>query len=238
METVVIPARFNGPPNSGNGGYSCGVVAAHIDGVARVRLHSPPPLDTGLRVERDAAGAVSVYSGDNLVASGRSEALDMAIPASPGLEAARRGRDNFPFLEGHSLPTCFVCGSGRPERDGLELFTGPVDDSGLVACTWSPANITPKVEITASNVPSSNGNRSASASRKSMDGSTCAESMRAAASRRSAMSTPVTRAPAAATLRAVQPVPVATSRTVSPGRGASRCAAWASASDMRKLTES
>ena len=38
---VTIPARYNGPPDSGNGGYSCGVLAAFIDGPARVRLHSP-----------------------------------------------------------------------------------------------------------------------------------------------------------------------------------------------------
>ena len=43
--SVIIPSRFNGPPDSGNGGYSCGVLAAFIDGPARVRLHVPPPLD-------------------------------------------------------------------------------------------------------------------------------------------------------------------------------------------------
>ena len=27
---ITIPARFNGPPASGNGGYSCGLLAAHL----------------------------------------------------------------------------------------------------------------------------------------------------------------------------------------------------------------
>ena len=45
MAVVSIPSRFNGPPLSGNGGYSCGVLAAFIDGPAQVRLHVPPPLD-------------------------------------------------------------------------------------------------------------------------------------------------------------------------------------------------
>ena len=29
-QTVTIPARFNGPPDSGNGGYTAGVLAAAL----------------------------------------------------------------------------------------------------------------------------------------------------------------------------------------------------------------
>ena len=48
-DTLSIPAFFNGPPESGNGGYTCGRVAELVDAeVVEVSLRSPPPLDTAL----------------------------------------------------------------------------------------------------------------------------------------------------------------------------------------------
>ena len=44
LSTIRIERRFRGPPNSGNGGYSAGRLAAFIDGSAAVTLHMPPPL--------------------------------------------------------------------------------------------------------------------------------------------------------------------------------------------------
>src|SRR5438552_14612416 len=44
MRSVVIERRFCGPPNSANGGYVCGLLAAHIDGNAEITLLAPPPL--------------------------------------------------------------------------------------------------------------------------------------------------------------------------------------------------
>ena len=139
MEYLTIPARFNGPPESGNGGYSSGAVAAYIDGVARVRLHAPPPLDVPLSVYRLDAGAVEVRDGERLIASGGPAHLDIELPPAPTLSDARRGRERFPYREDHYFPTCFVCGNGRPAGDGLEIFTGPVDGWELVASTWRPA---------------------------------------------------------------------------------------------------
>ena len=139
MEQIVIPARFNGPPASGNGGYSCGAVARFIDGAARVRLHAPPPLDTALDVESAGDGRVEVRHGETLIASGGPAVLSITPPKPPTLAAAEQGRSTYPYLEEHVFPTCFVCGTGRPEGDGLELFTGPVGDDGLFACSWRPA---------------------------------------------------------------------------------------------------
>ena len=36
-DQVTIPARFNGPPGTANGGYACGLVAAAIGASAGVR---------------------------------------------------------------------------------------------------------------------------------------------------------------------------------------------------------
>lgn len=140
MAVVSIPSRFNGPPLSGNGGYSCGVLAAFIDGPAQVRLHVPPPLDRELRVVEAQDGRVEMYDGETLVGSGAPAREVIEPPSSPSLEQAADASSRYLGRHGHPLGTCFVCGPNRPGHDGLELFTGPVRDWGLLACTWQPAD--------------------------------------------------------------------------------------------------
>ena len=53
VDELVIDPRFNGPAGSANGGYTCGLVADFVDGVAEVTLRRPPPLGRPLVVERD-----------------------------------------------------------------------------------------------------------------------------------------------------------------------------------------
>jgi len=83
MTEIKIPGRFNGPPLSGNGGYSCGVLAAFIDGPSRVRLHVPLPLDRELRVVEAQDGRVEMYDGDTLVGSGVPAQETIEPPAAP-----------------------------------------------------------------------------------------------------------------------------------------------------------
>ena len=40
MPSITIDKRFRGPPNSGNGGYVCGLIADHIDGSAEITLRA------------------------------------------------------------------------------------------------------------------------------------------------------------------------------------------------------
>ncbi len=139
MTAVTVPARFNGPPGSANGGYVCGLVAARIGAAATVRLLAPPPLDTPLEV-REAEGAVRLVHGDVTVAEGRAGAPDLEAPPPPGLEEAQRASQGFTGRdpEQHAFPTCFVCGPLREPGDGLRIFAGPVDGGGQVACAWTP----------------------------------------------------------------------------------------------------
>jgi hypothetical protein len=53
MPTLTVPSRFNGPPTSGQGGYSAGTLAAHLDGPAAVSLRRPVPLDEALEVRAE-----------------------------------------------------------------------------------------------------------------------------------------------------------------------------------------
>src|SRR5690606_541563 len=142
LGTVTIARRSRGPPNSGNGGYSCGRLAAFIDGPAEVTLRKPPPLELEMKVVSED-GEVAMYAGDQLVASARQIepwVLDTAAPAFEEAVAAT-GRTFDPSV--HKLPMCYVCGPDRAPGDGLRIFCGPVDAtdtswSGTVAAPWVP----------------------------------------------------------------------------------------------------
>lgn len=140
-DAIRIPARFNGPDDSGNGGYTCGLVAAAVGtGAAEVSLHAPPPLERPLTVERDSGGAVKVTDGDTLVASGRAAAVSASPPSSITFDrAAAASRAGFDQWSGaHPFPRCVVCGPDRGPGDGMEIFPGPLGDDGSFAATWVP----------------------------------------------------------------------------------------------------
>lgn len=137
-QTITIARRFNGPPNSGNGGYTSGVLAGEIDGPSEVSLRAPPPLDAPLTLARDG-DRVTLHDGATLIAEARPAAFDLAAPPAPTLAQARDAATRYVGLHDHRYPTCFVCGQGRPAKDGLDLFTGKVEGRDMVACTWTPA---------------------------------------------------------------------------------------------------
>src|SRR5918993_4155031 len=95
---VVIDPRFNGPPDSGHGGYSAGRAAALVepasDGAVEVTLRRPVPLATPLTVAAEAGGAVALSSGGDLVMEARPvPAVAPADPPLVTLDAARAAVD-------------------------------------------------------------------------------------------------------------------------------------------------
>jgi hypothetical protein len=142
---IWIDRRFRGPPDSGNGGYTCGVVAAEVDGPSEVTLRRPPPLDTPLRVERAGDGGVRAFDGDALVAEGarRDEDLGIEPPEPVAIAQARAAGEGAWFAlhpEEHPFPTCFVCGPQRDHGDGLCILVGPLDGRPASADSWTPAS--------------------------------------------------------------------------------------------------
>jgi hypothetical protein len=135
MEEVTIAQRFCGPPKSGNGGYSCGLLGKHIQGTCQVRLHQPPPLDKPLSIS-ESAGDWSLKDGEQLIGSAKPAELAMVPPAPPTLEQARSAQKHYRGHQHHSFPTCFVCGPARSDGDGLRLFCGAVQEREIVACEW------------------------------------------------------------------------------------------------------
>jgi hypothetical protein len=121
---VLIPRRFNGPPASANGGYTCGLIARYVGGPADVSLRSPPPLDTALELERIEDGGIRLFHRDVLVAEGHpSDPPDVEPPVRPTVAQAREALRRHPWLEDrHPFSDCYVCGAGR--HDGLGMHFG------------------------------------------------------------------------------------------------------------------
>jgi hypothetical protein len=59
-----ILSFFRGPPNSGKGGYVCGMLARHIAGAVEVSLRAPPPLETELGVVEVRGGQWELRQGE------------------------------------------------------------------------------------------------------------------------------------------------------------------------------
>jgi hypothetical protein len=134
VPTLTIPARFTGPPDSANGGVTCGLVA-QATGLDEVTLRRPPPLETPLRVVDGA-----LYDGDALVATAAAATVELEPPAPVTGAEAREATTRYGGLTEHPFPSCFVCGPAR--ADGLRLFAGPVA-AGVAAAPWVPADRDP-----------------------------------------------------------------------------------------------
>ena len=137
-DTIAIDSRFNGPPESGNGGYTCGMLAEIVGEPVEVSLRKPPPLGRGLEVEETEEGGL-LRDGDDVVAEAARIDLDLDPPRPPDVAAAHEAERGFPFARQHPFPTCFVCGPERAGGDGLRIFPGPVEDGGVHAAAWTPA---------------------------------------------------------------------------------------------------
>ena len=132
-----VAQRFHGPPDSGNGGYTCGLLAGRLDGAATVRLHVPPPLGVPLHVEA-GEGGLRLRHGEALVAEARPGADTPEPPPAPSFEAATAAARIYEGFTHHWFPSCFVCGPKRDAGDGLRLFPGRVGNSELYAAPWIP----------------------------------------------------------------------------------------------------
>jgi uncharacterized protein YhfF len=125
LTDLVVASRYRGPARSGNGGYTCGLVAGLLGGSdVEVTLRTPPPLDRPLRID-----GAAIYDGETLVAEAKRARVELELPPppTPAFEQA-------PVVPGdHPFPNCFTCGPAR--TDGLGLLPTPLGD-GRVAATW------------------------------------------------------------------------------------------------------
>jgi hypothetical protein len=138
-DSLVIPRRFNGPPDSGHGGYSSGLLGTLVEGPADVALRAPPPLEKQLAVERRDDGSMAARDGDELVMEARPAALDLELPRALSVAKASEGPQAYVWHDWHPFPTCFACGPRRDPGEGLRLFAGPVGAGDILGVDWTPA---------------------------------------------------------------------------------------------------
>ena len=147
---MIIASRFNGPPGTGNGGYSAGLFAAEsvaAGGLAEVTLRRPPPLDVPLsRVGADVVDPAGTVIASVSPVEPFAPSLDPVSPAA-ATEASRR----YAGFSDHPFPTCYVCGPEHP--DGLRVFPGPLDDGRVAAPFTAPGEVTPETVWAALDCP-------------------------------------------------------------------------------------
>jgi hypothetical protein len=152
--TITVPARFRGPPESGNGGYVAGAVAERVralsslaaDAAIEVTLRAPTPLDQPMQLH--AGEAVRLMAGETLIAEAIPATLELAVPQPPTFEAALAARSLSPAFirninpllpDGTGFhPICFCCGADVAENEGLHVYAAPVDGFAGVAAAWRP----------------------------------------------------------------------------------------------------
>lgn len=141
----VIPARFCGPPESGNGGWVSGHASRLVPTTPElpavtVRLRTPPPLDRPLEVSVGEDGVVRVADGDHpVLEAAPAPPAGGEVPDPVSFDEALAAGDHYEGLADHPFPTCFSCGVARAEGDGLRLRPARVDEAGRYAAAWTPA---------------------------------------------------------------------------------------------------
>jgi hypothetical protein len=138
---IVVAQQFRGPPNSGNGGYVCGLMASRIAGPATAMLRAPPPLDTPLDLVSEDGVVRILDDAGTLI--GEAKAGDPAVlpspPPAPDLASATAAAAGFPGLHRPFHPICFTCGDQLDDGFGLRVFVGQVAGmaEGVVAGPWT-----------------------------------------------------------------------------------------------------
>lgn len=136
---IRVRAAFHGPPDSGNGGYSAGLIATAIGRELNVRLVRRVPLERELEVIAVEEARWEVRAEGATIATAAPATLSVDVPEPvPYVEAVDVSR-HYAGFEQHAFPQCFVCGPQRPVGEGLRIFPGDVPGRGIVAAPWTPA---------------------------------------------------------------------------------------------------
>lgn len=155
LADLTIPARYCGPSESGNGGFTAGCLAERMQRqvsgasplpdaawpVVEVTLRQPPPLDAPMKVryveQEDGSTTSLLLFGGSHIAEARFVDDDLEPVPEITLPAAQQAMAGFRGFDEHPFPSCFSCGPNRAEGDGLRIFPGPHEYGG-VASAWVP----------------------------------------------------------------------------------------------------
>jgi hypothetical protein len=150
MTDLLVPARFCGPPVSGNGGWTCGAMAQLVHGhpsdhtepwpAITVTLRRPPPLEVAVPTS-EADGVTTAADDEGPVATAERAGAQLTEVEAVDAQTAHAAEASYAGWVTHPFTSCFTCGPDREEGDGLRIFPGPVDDldgAARVAAAWTP----------------------------------------------------------------------------------------------------
>lgn len=145
-ENTILQARFCGPPKTGNGGFTAGMLVEAADvGAAEVRLLKPVPVESALVIESENGNRGTMYDAARtaLATLTRIEQFpDYKLPEVPDLFKVKEIAAGYPGFTTHPFPTCFVCGPKRHQADGMRIFVGPAPEQpgfeNLMMGHWLP----------------------------------------------------------------------------------------------------
>ncbi|MEK7246998.1 MAG: hypothetical protein AAB092_00850 [Chloroflexota bacterium] len=139
-DTIQIASFYHGPPDSGHGGYTAGLIAQLVPAeTVEVTLRKPPPLDRPLTVERKG-DALRVTDGETLIAEAQPSGIDVTadVPVAVAYGDAVVASIDYAGFKSHLTPSCFVCGTAREPNEGLRIFPGPMRRRDVVAAALVP----------------------------------------------------------------------------------------------------
>ena len=118
--SILIDPVFNGPPESGNGGYVAGLMGDLLSGEGPIlfetSLKAPPPLNKPLDLGETGQGLALLEDGKPVATARLLDHLELAMPALPDPVV-----NNCAVSLATGFDNCFVCGTARDTRSGLCL---------------------------------------------------------------------------------------------------------------------
>lgn len=127
FDELSIDSRFCGPPDSANGGYVGGLLAAALGAsTATLSMKAPVPLDQPLKLERQK-DSVRLMREATLLATVERDELLLDLPSPCSFAEAETVAGRCRGLQNHPFVHDFVSGPARLPGDGLLIAPGPLD---------------------------------------------------------------------------------------------------------------
>ncbi|MGJ4745212.1 hypothetical protein ACQV5M_02520 [Leptospira sp. SA-E8] len=148
VDNIILSQRFCGPPKTGNGGFTAGILVEAVGtNSAEIRLLGPTPVETPILMESENGQQGTIYDDSKKILATLKSIQDKdfpehKLPVVPDLEDAKKFSALYPGFQTHPFPTCFVCGPKRKVNDGMRIFVGPAPEQigfeNLMAGHWLP----------------------------------------------------------------------------------------------------
>lgn len=134
-EPIRVGQWFQGPTDSGQGGWTAQRLASAIGEPVTVAIKRPIPLETDMTITPVADGwhLIDPSEPDQPVLVATPWEPDFASTGPVSVADATDARSRFPLHDDHPVPVCFSCGANA---DSMQVHSGPLAD-GRWATNWT-----------------------------------------------------------------------------------------------------